>query len=72
MASAGIVVRNSIILVDFIEQRLREGASLDAAVVDVSPLLSATFINGTAVIVGGGVIFFDPIFAGIGDLFDGW
>jgi multidrug efflux pump subunit AcrB len=34
MAGAGIVVRNSIILVDFIEQRLREGLPLDEAVID--------------------------------------
>ncbi|HWH68655.1 MAG TPA: efflux RND transporter permease subunit, partial [Candidatus Sulfotelmatobacter sp.] len=34
MAGAGIVVRNSIILVDFIEQRLAEGMPLDQAVVD--------------------------------------
>lgn len=33
MAGAGIVVRNSIILVDFIEQRLREGMPLREAVV---------------------------------------
>src|SRR5664279_6404251 len=34
MAGAGIVVRNSIILVDFIEQRLREGLPLGEAVVE--------------------------------------
>jgi len=34
MAGAGIVVRNSIILVDFIEQRVREGMTLPEAVVD--------------------------------------
>ena len=34
IAGAGIVVRNSIILVDFIELRLKQGMALDAAVID--------------------------------------
>ena len=34
IAGAGIVVRNSIILVDFIELRLKEGMPLDLAVID--------------------------------------
>src|SRR6185369_7564534 len=34
IAGAGIVVRNSIILVDFIELRLKEGMPLDQAVID--------------------------------------
>jgi multidrug efflux pump subunit AcrB len=34
IAGAGIVVRNSIILVDFIELRLRQGVPLDRAVID--------------------------------------
>ena len=41
MAGAGIVVRNSIILVDFIEQRLREGMPLAEAVVDAARCDSA-------------------------------
>ena len=66
MASAGIVIRNSIILVDFIEQRLREGVSLDAAVVDPGTVrFRPMFITAMAVIVGGAVILFDPIFQGL-------
>ena len=66
MASAGIVIRNSIILVDFIEQRLREGVSLDAAVVDAGAVrFRPMFITAMAVIVGGAVILFDPIFQGL-------
>jgi AcrB/AcrD/AcrF family len=66
MASAGIVVRNSIILVDFIEQRVREGVSLDAAVVDAGAVrFRPMFITAMAVIVGGAVILFDPIFQGL-------
>ena len=34
IAGAGIVVRNSIILVDFIELRIRDGVQLEQAVVD--------------------------------------
>ena len=40
MAGAGIVVRNSIILVDFIEHRLREGMPLAEAVVDAGAVRS--------------------------------
>ncbi len=40
IAGAGIVVRNSIILVDFIELRLREGMPLDQAVVEAGPSAS--------------------------------
>ncbi len=66
MAGAGIVVRNSIILVDFIEQRLREGMPLDAAVVDAGAVrFRPMFITAMAVIVGGAVILFDPIFQGL-------
>jgi multidrug efflux pump subunit AcrB len=66
MASAGIVIRNSIILVDFIEQRLREGVSLDAAVVDAGAVrFRPMLITAMAVIVGGAVILFDPIFQGL-------
>jgi multidrug efflux pump subunit AcrB len=49
MASAGIVVRNSIILVDFIEQRFREGMPLTEAVVDAGPSsfsADAAYCNG--------------------------
>src|SRR4029434_9577308 len=66
MAGAGIVVRNSIILVDFIEQRLREGMPLDAAVVDAGAVrFRPMLITAMAVIVGGAVILFDPIFQGL-------
>jgi multidrug efflux pump subunit AcrB len=66
MAGAGIVVRNSIILVDFIELRLAEGMPLDQAVVDAGavrfrPMLLTTL----AVVVGASVILADPIFQGL-------
>ena len=66
IAGAGIVVRNSIILVDFIEQRLREGLPLDQAVVDAGAVrFRPMVLTAAAVIVGAGVILFDPIFQGL-------
>ena len=66
MAGAGIVVRNSIILVDFIEQRLGEGMPLDQAVVDAGAVrFRPMLLTAMAVVVGAGVILFDPIFQGL-------
>jgi multidrug efflux pump subunit AcrB len=66
MAGAGIVVRNSIILVDFIELRLREGMPLAQAVVDAGAIrFRPMLLTAMAVVVGAGVILFDPIFQGL-------
>jgi multidrug efflux pump subunit AcrB len=66
MAGAGIVVRNAIILVDFIEQRLREGLPLDQAVVDAGAVrFRPMVLTAAAVIVGAAVILADPIFQGL-------
>ena len=66
MAGAGIVVRNSIILVDFIEARLREGMPLDEAVVDAGAVrFRPMLLTALAVVVGASVILFDPIFQGL-------
>jgi multidrug efflux pump subunit AcrB len=66
MAGAGIVVRNSIILVDFIELRLREGMPLGEAVVDAGAVrFRPMLLTAMAVVVGAGVILFDPIFQGL-------
>jgi multidrug efflux pump subunit AcrB len=66
MAGAGIVVRNSIILVDFIEQRLAEGMALAEAVVDAGAVrFRPMLLTAMAVVVGAGVILFDPIFQGL-------
>jgi multidrug efflux pump subunit AcrB len=66
IAGAGIVVRNSIILVDFIEMRRSEGAPLAEAVVEAGavrfrPMLLTAF----SVVAGAFVILFDPIFQGL-------
>jgi len=66
IAGAGIVVRNSIILVDFIELRLRDGMPLDQAVIDAGAVrFRPMALTAAAVIVGAGVILFDPIFQGL-------
>ena len=66
IAGAGIVVRNSIILVDFIELRLRDGMPLDQAVVDAGAVrFRPMALTAAAVIVGAGVILADPIFQGL-------
>ncbi len=66
IAGAGIVVRNSIILVDFIELRLREGVPLEKAVVDAGAVrFRPMLLTAAAVVVGAAVILFDPIFQGL-------
>src|SRR6185369_4678467 len=66
IAGAGIVVRNSIILVDFVEQRLAEGAALEEAVVDAGAIrFRPMLLTAAAVVVGAAVILFDPIFQGL-------
>ena len=66
IAGAGIVVRNSIILVDFVELRLKEGMPLDEAVIDAGAVrFRPMMLTAAAVVVGSVVILFDPIFQGL-------
>ncbi len=66
IAGAGIVVRNSIILVDFVELRLKEGMPLDQAVIDAGAVrFRPMLLTAAAVVVGSIVILFDPIFQGL-------
>jgi multidrug efflux pump subunit AcrB len=66
IAGAGIVVRNSIILVDFIELRVRDGMPLAEAVVDAGAVrFRPMALTAAAVIAGSAVILFDPIFQGL-------
>ncbi len=66
IAGAGIVVRNSIILVDFVELRLKQGMPLDEAVIDAGAVrFRPMMLTAAAVIVGASVILFDPIFQGL-------
>lgn len=66
MAGAGIVVRNSIILVDFIEQKVGEGMALDEAVVEAGAVrFRPMLLTALAVVVAASVILADPIFQGL-------
>ena len=66
IAGAGIIVRNSIILVDFIELRRKQGMTLEDAVVDAGAVrFRPMLLTAAAVVVGASVILFDPIFQGL-------
>lgn len=66
MAGAGIVVRNSIILVDFIELRIKDGLPLAEAVVEAGAVrFRPMLLTALAVVVGASVILADPIFQGL-------
>jgi len=66
IAGAGIMVRNSIILVDFIEQRIRQGMPVEEAVVEAGAVrFRPMLLTAAAVVVGSFVILFDPIFQGL-------
>lgn len=66
IVGAGITVRNSIILVDFIELRLAQGAPLRDAVIDAGAVrFRPMVLTAAAVVAGGAVILFDPIFQGL-------
>jgi len=66
IAGAGIIVRNSIILVDFIELRRRQGVPLSQAVIDAGAIrFRPMLLTAAAVVVGASVILTDPIFQGL-------
>jgi multidrug efflux pump subunit AcrB len=66
IAGAGIIVRNSIILVDFIELRRRQGIPLAEAVIDAGATrFRPMLLTAAAVVVGASVILTDPIFQGL-------
>ncbi len=66
IAGAGIIVRNSIILVDFIELRRAEGMPLSEAVLDAGEVrFRPMLLTAAAVVVGTSVMLFDPIFQGL-------
>jgi len=66
IAGAGIIVRNSIILVDFIELRRAQGIPLEQAVVDAGAVrFRPVLLTALAVVVGASPILLDPIFQGL-------
>jgi multidrug efflux pump subunit AcrB len=66
IAGAGIIVRNSIILVDFIEHQLKKGMLLKEAVISAGILrFRPMLLTAAAVVVGSAVMLADPIFQGL-------
>jgi len=66
IAGAGIIVRNSIILVDFVELKLGQGMSLEDAVMEAGVVrFRPMLLTAAAVVIGSFVILFDPIFQGL-------
>ena len=67
IALAGIIVRNSILLVDFIKLGLERGQQLRDAVIASGLIRSRPIIlTAAAVVIGGFVMVRDPIFQGLG------
>ena len=65
MAGAGIIVRNSIILIDFIEQQIIQKSALKDAVINAGTLrFRPMLLTALAVIFGSSVMLSDPIFNG--------
>ncbi|MGE5504249.1 MAG: efflux RND transporter permease subunit [Actinomycetota bacterium] len=66
IALAGIIVRNSILLVDFIRHRLAEGAPLKQALIDSgSTRAKPIVLTAAAAMIGAAFILADPIFQGL-------
>ncbi|MBS1958165.1 MAG: efflux RND transporter permease subunit [Bdellovibrionales bacterium] len=66
IAGAGIIVRNSIILVDFIEHQIAGGMELKEAVTSAGVLrFRPMLLTAAAVVVGSAVMLSDPIFQGL-------
>ncbi|HHB52464.1 MAG TPA: efflux RND transporter permease subunit, partial [Saprospiraceae bacterium] len=66
IALAGVIVRNSVLLIDFIEIRLNDGIPLKQAIIDAGAVRTTPILLTTgAVVIGASIILFDPIFQGL-------
>ncbi|MDD3773223.1 MAG: efflux RND transporter permease subunit, partial [Weeksellaceae bacterium] len=66
IALAGIMVRNSVLLIDFIEIRLKDGAPMKEAIIEAGAVRTTPILLTTgAVVIGAAIILFDPIFQGL-------
>jgi multidrug efflux pump subunit AcrB len=66
IALAGIIVRNSILLVDFINQQVAEGMPFDEAVIQSAAIRAKPIaLTGLAAMLGALFILDDPIFSGL-------
>ncbi|MTI86991.1 MAG: efflux RND transporter permease subunit [Balneolaceae bacterium] len=66
IALAGIMVRNSVLLIDFIQLRLGDGVELKQAVIEAGAVRTMPILlTAGTVVIGAFVILFDPIFQGL-------
>ena len=66
IALAGVMVRNSVLLIDFINIRLREGVPLKQAIIEAGAVRTTPILlTAGAVALGAVIILFDPIFQGL-------
>jgi multidrug efflux pump subunit AcrB len=66
IALAGIIVRNSILLVDFLQNEVRAGRPLEEAAIAASAVRSKPIaLTALAAMLGGAFILDDPIFGGL-------
>ena len=66
IALAGIMVRNSVLLIDFINIRLKDGVPLKEAIIESGAVRTTPILlTAGAVVIGAVVILFDPIFQGL-------
>ena len=66
IALAGIIVRNSILLVDFIQQEVAAGKSLEVATISAAAIRARPIaLTAIAAMMGGVFILDDPIFGGL-------
>ncbi len=66
IALAGIMVRNSVLLIDFVNLRVEEGIPLKQAVIEAGAVRTTPILlTAGTVVIGAFVILFDPIFQGL-------
>jgi multidrug efflux pump subunit AcrB len=66
IALAGVMVRNSILLIDFIDIRLKEGESLKQAIIEAGAVRTTPILlTAGAVVLGAVIILTDPVFQGL-------
>ncbi len=66
IALAGVMVRNSVLLIDFINIRLAEGTPLKQAIIEAGAVRTTPILlTAGAVVLGAVIILFDPIFQGL-------
>ncbi len=66
IALAGIIVRNSILLVDFINEQVRQGMGFEEAVIQAGAVRAKPIVlTGLAAMIGAVFILDDPIFSGL-------